>query len=833
MSSTALLPPYSIMEFVEQFKAFEKSFTKRVDAALYFAGKGIPVFPLHTVKNGKCTCRKAESCKNPGKHPMHNNWQDEATTDPEKIRRLWMANPNANIGLAMGNGLIGIDIDVKNGKDGWVEWLKILRRYSEQIVSLIQATPSGGLHIILKMKDSSIITGVADALGAGIDVRSDGNLLVGGGSENDKGIYRVFDFPIANAPGWLESMMIGKANWVRPMIKRIETGALFNEGERNKACLAYSVLLNKRGFTREEFEKKLKEFAQTRCNPPYEDPALDYMIEHYHSHLEAGNTDAPTFVDLGNPDFRIWEVPEEKVKIALTALYEYVKLTPEETYELAKRNLPNMLMQYLKHKYHVTREIAFGKPTELLYWYNGCYYVWEPTNLELKSKLEYLTSNHISSSEKNEVITKLMDNAFTKEQQERYVALENKLLDCETWRVLDLTPEIFATVHLPVKFDENAKHSLWDKFLNEVAHLESISRLQEWGGYLLIPGYPIKKSFLAIGPTDSGKSTFLLTIKEILGLNNVSAATLQQLSQVDQRFAASNLFKKLANIAPDLSSKSLPDVSTFKAIVGRDIVNIEFKYKQAFDAQLRSKLLFSANTLPRVKDDDEAFFNRWDIVVFHKPPTIDAKLQEMLKAETSGILNWIIEGARRIIYNGMRFSDSTPTVEVMHIWERSANPVRAFYNECVIKEGEEESLASDYCAAYKIYAEIYHLKELDDDFFNAEFSKVSRTNIINHRRNGVVYKYRKGLKIRPREEWPDSDSSPSDENTESEIDPEEVYETVKNTFSGTGEVARERDNVERWISSEKRIPVEIARSMVDKWISEGKVILNGKCLEFP
>lgn len=837
MSSTFPPTPNSITQYIENLKPFEKMFNKKLDAAVFFASRGIPVFPLYTVKNGMCTCRKAENCRTPGKHPMHKNWQEEATTDPEKVRRVWMADPYANIGLAMGNGLLGIDIDVKNGKDGWKEWQRILKQQkSDQAISLIQATPSGGLHIILKVKDSSIITGAADALGTGIDIRSDGNLLVGGGSENDKGVYRIFDLPIAYAPGWLEFMMIGKSNWVKPMMKRIENGATFNEGERNMACLAYTVFLNRRGCTKDEFREKLNRFASTRCNPPYEDPAVKYMIEHYYNSRSAddGGIETPTFEDLGKPQFKIWEISEEKVRTALTALYGYVPQGPDKAYELAKRNLPNMLMQYLKHQYHVAREIAFGKPQDILYWYNGRYYETEPTNMVLREKMEHLTSNQVANGEKSEVLSKLMDNAYLMKEQERYLALENGLLDCEKLKVIDFTPEIFATVLLPVKYLEGDSRPIFDNFLSEVASQEDVKRLQEWAGYTLIPGYPIKKGLILIGPTDSGKSTFLQAIKEILGIQNVSAATLQQLSKADQRFITSKLYKKLANIAPDMPTSSLSDISIFKGITGRDLIPGEFKYKHPFDFQPRSKLLFSANSLPSVGDEEEdSFFNRWDIIVFHKPPSMDARLQKKLKEESSGILNWMIEGARRIMENGLKFTDATPTAEAMRIWTRSANPVRAFFNECIAKEGNEERAASDFYDAYRRYAERYHIKLLDEDIFDITFSKVSKTNVIKRQRNNMAHKYRKGLNILPLEDWPESNFSFSADEVEPEIDPKVIFDGVSKVFAGISEAARERDNIERWIASEKGISVDTVQTIIDKWISEGLVVPKGRCLEFP
>jgi hypothetical protein len=61
----------------------------------------------------------------------------------------------------------------------------------------------------------------------------------------------------------------------------------------------------------------------------------------------------------------------------------------------------------------------------------------------------------------------------------------------------------------------------------------------------------------------------------------------------------------------------------------------------------------------------------------------------------------------------------------------------------------------------------------------------------------------------------------------------EVYERVSAVFASLENAPRERDNIERWMSSEFEISVKQAGEMIDKWISEGLVTLNGRCLEFP
>ena len=84
-----------------------------LSAALDYAARGWPVFPVHYVRDGACSC--GQECGSPAKHPMTMNGLKNATTDADKIRRWWEKRPDSNIGLVTGVAFDVFDIDDAGG----------------------------------------------------------------------------------------------------------------------------------------------------------------------------------------------------------------------------------------------------------------------------------------------------------------------------------------------------------------------------------------------------------------------------------------------------------------------------------------------------------------------------------------------------------------------------------------------------------------------------------------------------------------------------------------------------------------------------------------------
>lgn len=91
-----------------------------MDAALYYASKGMRVLPLYSINHeGHCTCSDGKGCSSPGKHPKTKNGFKDATTDIEQIKKWWPVESviPSNIGIATGGeiGLVVIDVDGNEG----------------------------------------------------------------------------------------------------------------------------------------------------------------------------------------------------------------------------------------------------------------------------------------------------------------------------------------------------------------------------------------------------------------------------------------------------------------------------------------------------------------------------------------------------------------------------------------------------------------------------------------------------------------------------------------------------------------------------------------------
>ena len=222
------------------------------------------------------------------------------------------------------------------------------------------------------------------------------------------------------------------------------------------------------------------------------------------------------------------------------------------------------------------------------------------------------------------------------------------------------SPALFATTGLPVDFDAAATCPQWDEFLIEIQP-DPVMRelLQEIAGYTLLAGVCFQRFFLFLGPGMNGKGVFTTVIMGVLGSDNCCSIPL---SRFGERFALWPLTTRLLNSVAELPATDSRATSLtvaedkLKAVVAGDPIEVERKRKDVAMAKPTAKLVFSCNELPRFVDRSNGVWRRLIIAPFDQviaDSKEDTELAgKILRSEGAGIINWMLEGAIRLLHRG-------------------------------------------------------------------------------------------------------------------------------------------------------------------------------------
>lgn len=267
------------------------------------------------------------------------------------------------------------------------------------------------------------------------------------------------------------------------------------------------------------------------------------------------------------------------------------------------------------------------------------------------------------------------------------------------------TPSFPSILQLPVRYSPEAKCPEIDGFLDDILQGKSddIAIAHEFIGVAMLQKVPIAKLCVLVGPTHTGKSTFLDVLKALLGSENVSSVSLQALDNDELRFSRAELYGKLANTSADLSKKNLAG-DNIKMITAGDRFQVERKGVDPFAMRPFATLFCACNEVPRSRDKSDGYLERLTILPFTKQH-VGGKakrgyLDKLTTAdELSGLLNQVLAAMHRVLDTG-NFSETGTVREAKEKYERANNSVLHFLSDGYHQDPDsrinEEQLWNDF-----------------------------------------------------------------------------------------------------------------------------------------
>ena len=378
-----------------------------------------------------------------------------------------------------------------------------------------------------------------------------------------------------------------------------------------------------------------------------------------------------------------------------------------------------------------------------LHMYKDGVYIDGYNNIE-SQMIKYIPN--LNRQKRSEVMA-YIDISITKNTQvssANYIAFKDGVYDMDEDTFINFDPSIVVTNKINYKFNPDVYSKIVDNSLNKLAcnDKEVRSLLEEVIGYCFYRRNELRKSFILIGDKANGKSTFLDMIKTLLGDENTAALDLKELGD---RFKTAELFGKLANIGDDIGDEFIANPAVFKKLCSGDRVNVERKGRDPFDFNNYSKLLFSANNIPRIKDKSGAVIDRLIIVPFDakfspNDPDFDPYIKYKLRSNEA--MEYLIQlgltGLKRVLEN-RKFTNSKRVEKELEEYEENNNPILTFFKET----SEDEIINESTKDVYKKYNEFClanNFTPLSNIEFSRKVNKYFDLEIISKTIKGKTYR---------------------------------------------------------------------------------------------
>jgi putative DNA primase/helicase len=269
--------------------------------------------------------------------------------------------------------------------------------------------------------------------------------------------------------------------------------------------------------------------------------------------------------------------------------------------------------------------------------------------------------------------------------------------------------EDVITKTIAVRFDPAAECTRWLRFLDQIfdGNEDLISYVQRAIGYSLTGSVEEQCLFFLHGKGANGKSTFINVIRHLLGdYAIVAPSTAFMSSKNPDNPAIAALQGARMVLASEVGEYRRFNETIVKQITGGDKITARFLYQGYFEYTPMFKVWIAGNHLPNVRGTDHAIWRRFKLIPF--TVTIpedgrDPKMEEKLKLELPGILNWALKGTQQWLEGGLQEPECV--TEATAQYRSSMDILGAWIEDQCECEPTQSCSAKSLYSSYKHWAE--------------------------------------------------------------------------------------------------------------------------------
>ena len=276
-----------------------------------------------------------------------------------------------------------------------------------------------------------------------------------------------------------------------------------------------------------------------------------------------------------------------------------------------------------------------------------------------------------------------------------------------------------------------------------------IRYVQEIVGLAAIGKVYIEALVIAYGEGRNGKSTFWNTIARVLGTysGNMSADTLTVGCKRNVKPELAEAKGKRMIIAAELEEGMRLNTSNVKQLCSTDEIYAEKKYKAPFSYVPTHTLVLYTNHLPRVGAIDQGTWRRLIVIPFNAKIEGKADIKNysdfLFKTAGGAVLQWIIEGAKRVIASDYKIVQPKVVQDAIQKYKENNDWLAHFLDDCCEVGDDFEAKSGEFYNAYRSYClQMGEYTRSTTDFYSA----LESTGVVRKRtRTGVIIY---GLKLK-------------------------------------------------------------------------------------